>query len=163
MSGLGGDGERDGGEPGEEIPQRTAAHPLSRLSAPIALVDMAREIEQADSVLTAAVGSELEAIARQVRALKQQAAEALERARRDAELHRAVCRFRKRAGQVYHLYRGDDGRDYFSLLSPDDWNGAPPHDHLGGYRLEADMRWTPLGQVVDRDRERAAVGRLLEG
>jgi hypothetical protein len=158
--------ERDqhaGADDDEAVAQRTATYPISRLSAPIDLVNAAREIEAADTVLGAAVGSELEAIARQMRALKQQAEETLARARRDAELHRAVCRFRKRPGEVYHLYRCQDGSLYFSMLSPDDWSGTPPHPHAGSYRLEADMRWTALEDLEERDRERASIGRLLQG
>ena len=96
---------------------------------------MAQEIAAADAVLTAVVGAELETIARQIRSLQAQAADAL---------HRAECRFRKQPGRIYHLYRAEGGRSYFSLLSPDDWQGAPPHTFEGSYRLEADMRFTPL-------------------
>jgi hypothetical protein len=107
---------------------------------------MAQEIAAADAVLTAVVGAELETIARQIRSLQAQAAEALHRAQRDAALHRAECRFRKQPGRIYHLYRAEGGRSYFSLLSPDDWQGEPPHPYEGSYRLEADMRFTPLAQ-----------------
>jgi hypothetical protein len=117
---------------------------LSRLSAPHELVNIAQEIAAADSMLSAVVGAELELIARQIRALQQQAAATLERARRDALLHRAECRFKKRPGQIYHLYLAADGRPYFSLLSPEDWRGQPPHPFEGSYRLELDMRWTPV-------------------
>lgn len=125
-------------------PQSTSPYPLSRLSAPHELVNMAQEIAAADAVLTAVVGAELETIARQIRSLQAQAADALRRAQRDAALHRAECRFRKQPGRIYHLYRAEGGRSYFSLLSPDDWQGAPPHTFEGSYRLEADMRFTPL-------------------
>ncbi|MGD8862606.1 MAG: DUF2452 domain-containing protein [Myxococcales bacterium] len=147
--------------PSESLPQRISPYPQSRLSAPHQLVKAAEEIERADTMLAAAVGSELDAIARQIRALQAQAAEALQRAQRDALLHRARCRFRKRPGEIYHLYR-DGEQSYFSMLSPDDWNGAPPHEHVGSYRLEADMRWTPLEQVERRDLERAGVARLFD-
>jgi hypothetical protein len=117
---------------------------MSRLSAPHELVSMAEEIAAADAVLSAVVGAELETIARQIRALQQQAADALERAQRDALLHRAQCRFKKLPGRVYHLYRPDAGEPYFSLLSPTDWRGAPPHAYEGSYLLGADMRWTAV-------------------
>ena len=111
---------------------------------------MAEEIAAADAMLSAVVGAELETIARQIRGLQQQAAQALERARRDALLHRADCRFKKRPGQVYHLYCPTGGGPYFSLLSPEDWRGAPPHPFEGSYRLELDMRWTALSEVGPR-------------
>lgn len=130
-----------------EGPQRTAPYPLSRLSAPHELVNMAEEIAAADAMLSAVVGAELETIARQIRALQQQAAETLRRAQRDALLHRAQCRFRKQPGRVYHLYRTAAGDPYFSLLSPTDWRGAPPHRFEGSYRLGLDQRWTPVDEA----------------
>jgi hypothetical protein len=99
-------------------------------------------------MLSAVVGAELETIARQIRALQEQARDALERAQRDAMLHRAQCRFKKQPGRVYHLYRPADGEAYFSLLSPADWRGTPPHRFEGSYRLGLDMRWTA---VVEAD------------
>ena len=146
-----------------EGPQHTAPYPLSRLAPPHDLVSMAEQIEAAHTVLGSVVSAELEAIARQIRALQDQAAEALARAHRDAELHRVQCRLRKRPGQFYHLYRDDCGHAYFSLLSPADWRGAPPHAFEGSYRLEVDMRWTPADEVEARDRERAAIRGLLPG
>ena len=87
----------------------------------------------------------------------------LERARRDAALHRAECRFKRRPGQICHLYVRGDGSHYWSLLSPDDWRGAAPHAFVGSFRLENDQRWTPLDQIAERDRERASTRRLLGG
>jgi hypothetical protein len=52
---------------------------------------------------------------------------------------------------------------YFSMLSPADWGGAPPHAFEGSYRLEADMRWTPAGEIDAFDRERGALRRLISG
>jgi hypothetical protein len=146
-----------------EGPQSTAPYPLSRLAPPHDLVSMAEQIQAADTMLSATVGAELEAIARQIRALQEQAAEALTRAQRDAELHRVACRLRKRPGQTYHLYRHPEGHVYFSMLSPADWGGAPPHAFEGSYRLEADMRWTPAGEIDAFDRERGALRRLISG
>jgi hypothetical protein len=123
-------------------PQRNAPYPLSRLSAPHDLVHAAQEIEAADAALASVVGAKLETIAEQVRTLRAQAQRVLDDARRDAELHRAECRMKKKPGAIYHLYRRESGMSYLSLLSPDDWKGIPPHPHEGSFRLEADMRWT---------------------
>jgi hypothetical protein len=113
---------------------------------------MAEEIAAADAMLSAVVGAELETIARQIRALQQQAADALERAHRDALLHRAQCRFKKQPGRVYHLYRPAAGEPYFSLLSPADWRASPPHPFEGSYRLGVDMRWTAVCEPPDANR-----------
>lgn len=146
-----------------EGPARTSPYPVSRLSAPHDLVELAVQIQQADAMLGATVGGKLEAIARQIRQLQQEARETMEAAQRDAELHRATCRFRKRPGQTYHLYEDPQRGLYFSMLSPEEWRGRPPHPHRGSYRLEADMRWTPLQEVEARDAERREIRALLPG
>lgn len=125
-------------------PQAASEYPLSRLSAPHDLIDVAREIQRADATLTAVVGAQLETIARQIRGLQDEARRVLDAARRDAELHRATCRFKKIPGRVYHLYEKPSGERYFSLLSTADWNERPPHAFTGSFRLENDMRWTPI-------------------
>ncbi len=142
----------DGSSDHSRGPQAASPYPLSRLSAPHDLIDVAREIQRADASLAAVAGAQLETIARQIRELQREAARVLEVARRDAELHRATCRFKKIPGRIYHLYRRPDGEQYFSLLSRDDWNGSPPHAFEGSYRLEADMRWTPADEIASRDR-----------
>ena len=145
-------------------PHRSAPYPLSRLAPRIDLVSAAQEIEAADTMVAAVASAELEAIARQIRALREQAEHVLERAQRDAELHRAACRFRKQPGKVYHLYRESPERSYFSLLSPEDWAGAPPHAFLGSYLLGVDLRWMPVdGSEPQTDSGITRVRRLLSG
>ena len=145
-----------------EGPARTSPYPLSRLSAPHELVDVAREIQQADALLGAVTGGKLAQIARQIRSLQEQARQVLEAAQRDSELHRAACNFKKRPGHVYHLYRRDDGVRYLSMLSPEEWGSSPPHAFEGSYRLEADMSFTPASQAAARDAEDAGVRLLLD-
>lgn len=152
--------------PNHDGPASTSPYPLSRMSAPHDLVDTAREIQRADAVLAAVATDKLTQIAEQIRALQDQARVVLERARRDAELHRAECRFQKVPGQVYHLYRrARDGseREYFSLLSPDDWRGAPPDPYVGSYRLEADASFTPAAELGVHDARSVSARRLLGG
>ena len=129
-------------------------YPLSRLAPPFALVDVAREIEQADSMLGAVVSAELSMLADQIRELQARAHGVLERAKRDADLHRVECRFKKIPGKSYHLYERPDGARYFSQLSPDDWRGAPPHAFVATYRLEADLSFSDAS--VTRERTDAA-------
>ncbi|XYH98016.1 DUF2452 domain-containing protein [Sorangium sp. So ce1128] len=144
-----------------EGPASTSPYPLSRLSAPHELVDVAREIQQADALLGAVTGGKLAQIARQIRSLQEQARQVLEAAQRDSELHRAACNFKKRPGHVYHLYRRGDGVRYLSMLSPEEWGGAPPHAFEGSYRLELDMSWTPADEAAAHDAEAGALARLL--
>jgi hypothetical protein len=152
----------DDGSDRQEPPEHSSPHPLSRLAPRFDLVSMAQEIQAADTMLAAVAGAELEAIADQIRALRERAQDVLERARRNTALHRARCRFRKQPGRIYHLYREPDGAPYFSLLSPDDWRGQPPHPFEGSFRLELDQSWTPASEIEARDRGRTASQRLLE-
>lgn len=144
---------------------RAVPYPTSRLAARIDLVDMAQEIEKADQALGMVVGGKLEVIRDQMRALQEEARRLLDEARISARLHRAHCSFRKIPGRVYHLYRRGEDDLYFSMLSPAEWGGSPPHAFEGSYRLEVDMSWTPMhGTNAERDRTpegRALVQKLL--
>jgi hypothetical protein len=40
-------------------------------------------------------------------------------------------------GETYHLYRGDDGNNFLSLISPTEWN----KEHLGIFQLNSDKKW----------------------
>jgi hypothetical protein len=146
-----------------EGPEHASPYPLSRLAPRFDLVDTAREIQRADSLLGAVVGNKLSLIADQIRALQAQARAIVEEARQSGELHRAECRFQKSPGGIYHLYRRPDGTRYFSLLSLDDWGGSPPHAFEGSFRLEADMSWTPLERLAERAEKEEIVRLLTEG
>jgi hypothetical protein len=125
-------------------PAHASPYPTSRLAPVHDLVDVARQIQEADAMLGAVAHGKLQVIAEQIRALQSQAREIIETAHRDAGLHRAECRFRKRVGQRYHLYRRADGSEYFSMLAPEEW-GRCPHEHVGAYELQVDMSWRPVG------------------
>lgn len=144
-----------------EGPARTSPYPVSRLAPAVDLVDVAREIERADEVIGSVVGGKLDVIAEQIRALQEQARGILEEARRDLDLHRATCSFPKRVGATYHLYERSNGELYFSMVSPDEWGGAPPHAFRGSYRLEGDQSWTPADEATPRKRPAEVVARLL--
>jgi hypothetical protein len=105
----------------------------------------------------------LKVLAEQMRALQAEARRVLEQARESQALHRAECNFVRQPGKVYHLYRRDNGRCYFSLLSPEEWGGQPPHPYEGAYRLEADLSWTPAGEEAPDEAGEAARRLLLEG
>jgi hypothetical protein len=156
------DDDRD--KPSDEpTPSRAMTYPTSRLGAKIELVDLAREIEKADATLGVVVGGKLDVIREQMRALQEQARRLLEEAREASRLHRATCNFRKIPGNVYHLYRRESGELYFSMLSPEDWRGSPPHAFEGSYRLEADQSFSRLGAGPERERvdARAMIQGLL--
>lgn len=143
-------------------PSHAAPYALSRMAPAFGLVDAAREIERADSTIATMAGGKLELIAKQMRVLREAAEQVLANAKRDAELHRVKCSFEKQPGGIYHLYRRDSGEHYFSLMAPHEWQLAHAQVHLGSYRLETDMSFTPLDRTSQDDAERAGLLRLLE-
>ncbi len=129
----------------------SAPYPLSRLAPAIELLDLAKEVAQADSMLTGVATGKLRVIAEQMKALQKEAKKVLTQVQQDQELHRVPCHFKRQPGRFYHLYRKSDGVRYFSMLSPDEWGGQPPHEFLGSFRLEADMSWTAASQATADD------------
>jgi len=113
-------------------------HPSRTLDPPFSLVDRAREIEAADETINSHVSGKLDLIVAQIRSLKEEAKKILEQAEMDMHLHRIKCSFEKKPGQTIHLYKKENQEKYFSMLSPDDWKGNPPHEFCGSYRLRTD-------------------------
>ncbi len=143
-------------------PAHSSPYPVSRLAPQMGLVDLAREIDQADQMVSARLGAQLRVIADQVKALQAQARQILDQAKSDQHLHHARCAFRRIPGKVYHLYEEAEGTTCFSMLSPDDWKGKPPRPFLGSYRLEKDMTWTALGDTEGADDGQRLVAHLFE-
>lgn len=148
--------------PAHEGADRSSPYPVSRLAPSMELVDLAKQIGEADAMLNTRVSAKLKVIADQVKALQAEARAILEETQRDQDLHRVQCNFKRQPGRIYHLYSRADGSRYFSMLSPEEWRGSPPHDFVGSYRLEADMSWTPADALDEPDDTRAMVQRLLE-
>ena len=88
----------------------------------------------------------------------------IERAQRDAELHRALCGFQKKPGGVYHLYRkDDDGERWFSLLAPEEWLRPQPQTFEGSFRLELDMSFTRVDLSDEEPRPHLEMVRAIMG
>lgn len=126
---------------------RSTPYGLSTIAPTMSLVDVAKEIEEADKLIGVATSSRLRVIADQIRHLQAEAQTILDDARRDLDLHRASCGFSRTPGQTYHLYRRGAGELYWSILSVEDWNGSPPHAYVGSYRLEPDQSWTAQEEI----------------
>lgn len=47
-------------------------------------------------------------------------------------------------GEIYHLYTGEDGVNFLSLISPQEWN----KEHLGTFKLNSDKKWVILNEKV---------------
>lgn len=57
-------------------------------------------------------------------------------------VYRAKFSFEPVVGEIYHLYRADDGADFLSLISPNEWN----KEHIGTFKLNSDKKWILLHQ-----------------
>ena len=101
-------------------------YPVSRLGAPVSLVDTAKIIEAASSKVALRTNAQLEVIVEQMKALQERAREIIEQASRDVDLIHAECRFHRVPGRVYHLFERGDGHRYFSMVGPDEFGGAVP-------------------------------------
>jgi len=132
-------------------------YPVSRLGAPVSLVDSARIIEAASSKVALRTNAQLEVIVEQMRALQQKAREVLDRAAEDVALAEAECRFQRVPGRVYHLYVKQDGRRYFSMLAPDEYSRGAPDEFVASYRYEYGESWTRLDLIVAEDQRRAEI------
>ncbi|MBK1702074.1 DUF2452 domain-containing protein [Thiococcus pfennigii] len=142
-------------------PEHSAPYPTSRLAPAFQAPELAAEIARAEGLLGARTGAKLRVIADQIKALQAEARKVLDEAREEQALTHAECHFKRRPGQVYHLYRRADGRTFFSMLSPTDWGETPPHAFVGSYRLENDYSWTPAERLADDDDTGAMIGQLL--
>ena len=52
-------------------------------------------------------------------------------------VYSAKFSFEPVVGEIYHLYRGDDGINFLSLIAPQEWN----KEHLGTFKLNSDKKW----------------------
>ena len=55
-------------------------------------------------------------------------------------VYHAKYSFEPVIGEIYHLYAGDDGNNFLSLISPLEWN----KEHLGTFQLNSDKKWVLL-------------------
>lgn len=139
----------------------SAPYPVSRLAPGFDLVDLAREIEQADNMINNTAHAKLRVIADTMLKLKDEARKVLEEAQHNQRLHRAQCQFRKIPGKIYHLYQKPNGSLYFSMLSPGEWGGNSAHGFQGSYRLEADQSWKAVDELLE-DTTAESIEHLLD-
>lgn len=135
-------------------PDHSSPYPVSRLGAPVSLVDAAKAIEAASATVAMRTNAQLEVIVEQIRALQAQAKEIVERAGRDLDLINADCRFRRVPGRIYHLYEKAGGHRYFSMVAPDEFGYARP-GFVASFRYEHDESWTRVDEIAARDERRA--------
>ena len=53
------------------------------------------------------------------------------------QVYSAKCKLEPIVGERYHLYVGEDGENFLSLISPNDWE----KEYLGTFRLDSEYKW----------------------
>ncbi len=43
-------------------------------------------------------------------------------------------------GEIYHLYVGNDGNPFLSLILPDEWD----KEHIGSFELNSEQKWIKI-------------------
>ncbi|XP_017022492.1 uncharacterized protein C1orf50 homolog [Drosophila kikkawai] len=115
------------------------------------IIALAQQIQNADKQLKNTTCHKLGVIMDQIKMLQAQAMDILKESNINRELHGAACNFNKKPGQIYHLYQRASGQNYFSMLSPQEWNHSVDQTFKGSYRLEFDMSWTPVDKIKEQD------------
>ncbi|WP_309642309.1 DUF2452 domain-containing protein [Flavobacterium sp.] len=52
-------------------------------------------------------------------------------------VYNAKFSFEPVIGEIYHLYIGDDGINFLSLIAPHEWN----KEHIATFKLNSDKKW----------------------
>ncbi|MEK8180985.1 DUF2452 domain-containing protein [Flavobacterium buctense] len=52
-------------------------------------------------------------------------------------VYNAKFSFEPVIGEIYHMYLGDDGKQFLSLISPQEWN----KEFIASFRLNSDKKW----------------------
>jgi len=125
------------------------------------LVELAKEVAKADTFVRANVGNKLQVIVEQIRFLQSQAEKVLAEAKRNSDLHHVACNCKKIPGNTYYMYERPDGQRYMSLISPQEWGSACPHEPHGAFILEMDHSWTPAEDAAGRASDQALVEQIL--
>ena len=148
-------------EPSESVTSQLVSVKSVHRRAPTDLVELAQEVNKANTFVRATAHGKLQQIADQIRFLQEQARQVLETAAQDGDIHNAKCNFQKKPGQIYHVYRKKTcGSTFLSMLSPAEWTSCP-HECVGSYKLEFDMSWTPVEKMEERARDMAVIDKLL--
>ena len=52
----------------------------------------------------------------------------------------AKFNFEPVVGEIYHLYNGNDGISFLSLISPTEWN----QPYIGSFKLDSENKWIKI-------------------
>ena len=57
-------------------------------------------------------------------------------------VYNAKFSFEPVIGEIYHLYAGNDGNNFLSLIGPLEWN----KEHIATFKLNSDKKWMILNE-----------------
>jgi predicted nucleotide-binding protein (sugar kinase/HSP70/actin superfamily) len=60
-------------------------------------------------------------------------------------VYNAKFSFEPVIGEIYHLYQGNDGNNFLSLIGPNEWN----KEHIATFKLNSERKWVALKQHDD--------------
>jgi hypothetical protein len=89
----------------------------------------------------------LKMIAKQMEQLKREAELIVEECYEQRHLQSIECRCKKISGTTYYLYENTESEnEYFSLISPEEWNGklSETHYYKGSYYYDFDKTFTKV-------------------
>ncbi|HLP63658.1 DUF2452 domain-containing protein [Flavobacterium sp.] len=52
-------------------------------------------------------------------------------------IYNAKFTFEPVVGEIYHLYRNENGANFLSLIGPNEWN----KEHIGTFKLNSERKW----------------------
>lgn len=59
-------------------------------------------------------------------------------------VYNAKFSFEPVVGEIYYLYRNNQGKEFLSLISPNEWN----EEYIGTTMLNSDRKWVILDEAV---------------
>ena len=76
--------------------------------------------------------------AKQMEQLKREAEEVIAESFEQHKLQAVECKSKKISGSTYHLYLDDNGKEYFSIVSPKEWSDSFNHTFVASYYYDFD-------------------------
>lgn len=121
-------------------PHQATPYPQSRLSPPISPHSLL-STNLPVSNLKIGLEGKLKIISDQIKSLQKLGEELIMETQTNIELHNIPCSIAKKSGDIFHLYRREDGTQFLSIISPPEWNGMFTLTYEGTFKLEQDMSW----------------------
>ncbi|KAM3173660.1 hypothetical protein ACTXT7_012109 [Hymenolepis weldensis] len=127
------------------------------------LVELATAAQNAIESVNSNTSTKLREIVSQMLTLKDRAVKILEEAKRDAQLHQAICNMVKRPGCIFYFYRNGDSELVASIVSPSEWGKTCPYaSFFGTFQLQYDQSWLPVEQLNNKTSRQMEIDSLVD-